>query len=133
MGEAVFQPNPPHHTHHTPHITFTGIVEPLQLADASLGYGLGKAEEYDSAAVEATRERRKLDVEVEETEELRQQRQEKHERSEQLKEEIKTMNRSFYCETCDKQYVNVGEFSNHLSSYDHHHTKVSFGEGERAG
>ena len=35
------------------------------------------------------------------------------------------MNREFYCETCDKQYKTVGEFSNHLSSYDHHHVKVS--------
>lgn len=30
----------------------------------------------------------------------------------------------FYCELCDKQYKTVGEMSNHLSSYDHHHTKV---------
>lgn len=102
----------------------TGIVEPLQLADASLGYGLGKQEEYDTAATEATRERKKLDVEVEETAELKKHRQEKHEKAEQLKEDIKAMNRSFYCETCDKQYVNVGEWSNHMSSYDHHHTKV---------
>lgn len=29
----------------------------------------------------------------------------------------------FYCETCRKQYKTVGEFDNHLSSYDHHHTK----------
>lgn len=29
----------------------------------------------------------------------------------------------FYCETCDKQYKTVSEFSTHLSSYDHHHRK----------
>lgn len=63
-------------------------------------------------------------TQVEETAELKKQRQEKHEKAEQLKEDIKAMNRSFYCETCDKQYVNVGEWSNHMSSYDHHHTKV---------
>lgn len=102
----------------------TGIVEPLQLADASLGYGLGKQEEYDTAATEATRERRKLEVEVEETEEVKKQRQAKHERAEQIKEDVKAMNRPFYCEMCDKQYANVGEWSNHMSSYDHHHTKV---------
>ena len=31
--------------------------------------------------------------------------------------------REFYCEICDKQYRTVGEMSNHLSSYDHHHKK----------
>lgn len=35
------------------------------------------------------------------------------------------MNKEFYCETCGKQYKNVGEMSNHLSSYDHHHVKAS--------
>jgi hypothetical protein len=30
----------------------------------------------------------------------------------------------FYCEICDKQYKATMEFQNHLSSYDHHHTKV---------
>ena len=52
-----------------------GIVQPLQPVEASLGYGLGKAEEYDEAATEATRSRKLLDVEVEETEELKKQRQ----------------------------------------------------------
>jgi len=31
--------------------------------------------------------------------------------------------REFYCDVCDKQYATVSEFSNHLSSYDHHHRK----------
>jgi len=79
-------------------------VDPLQLVDASLGYGLGKAQEYDTAAQEATRERRKLEVEVVETEELKKQRQEKHEREEQLKGEIKAMTKSFYCEVCDDDW-----------------------------
>ena len=100
-----------------------GIVEPLQLVDASLGYGLGKQEEYDQAADDATRTRKLLDIEVVETEALRRQRQEKATREETLKAEIKEMNKEFYCEICDKQYKTVGEFSNHLSSYDHHHTK----------
>lgn len=37
------------------------------------------------------------------------------------------MNKEFYCEICAKQYKNVGEMSNHLSSYDHHHVKVMVG------
>lgn len=36
------------------------------------------------------------------------------------------MNKEFYCETCGKQYKNVGEMSNHYSSYDHHHVKVKW-------
>ena len=35
------------------------------------------------------------------------------------------MNKEFFCDICNKQYKNVGEMSNHLSSYDHHHVKVS--------
>jgi hypothetical protein len=31
--------------------------------------------------------------------------------------------REFYCKICSKQYKTVGEMSNHLSSYDHHHKK----------
>lgn len=34
------------------------------------------------------------------------------------------MNKEFFCDICNKQYKNVGEMSNHLSSYDHHHVKV---------
>lgn len=102
----------------------TGIVEPVVLVDGSLGYGLGKQQEYDQTAEDATRSRKLLDVEVEETENIKKQRQEKAQREESLKKEIKEMNREFYCELCDKQYKTVGEFSNHLSSYDHHHTKV---------
>lgn len=34
------------------------------------------------------------------------------------------MNKEFYCDICGKQYKNVGEMSNHYSSYDHHHVKV---------
>lgn len=38
---------------------------------------------------------------------------------------MQEMNKEFYCETCGKQYKNVGEMSNHYSSYDHHHVKVN--------
>lgn len=37
---------------------------------------------------------------------------------------LQEMNKEFYCETCGKQYKNVGEMSNHYSSYDHHHVKA---------
>ena len=37
----------------------------------------------------------------------------------------------FYCDICDKQYKNVQEMSNHLSSYDHHYKK-SFKEMKQA-
>lgn len=29
----------------------------------------------------------------------------------------------FFCDWCNKQYVKITEWENHLSSYDHHHTK----------
>ncbi|GMF12486.1 unnamed protein product [Phytophthora lilii] len=33
------------------------------------------------------------------------------------------MQAAFYCSDCRKQYKTVTEMENHLSSYDHHHTK----------
>ena len=47
------------------------------------------------------------------------------EREEKLAETIYEMNKSFYCELCDKQYFKYSEYDNHLNSYDHHHRQVS--------
>ena len=40
-----------------------------------------------------------------------------------LAAEKKEVLNPFYCALCDKQYANVKEMENHLSSYDHHHRK----------
>lgn len=42
-------------------------------------------------------------------------------KKETIEAELKKANEVFYCEVCDKQYVKVPEWENHLSSYDHHH------------
>lgn len=42
-------------------------------------------------------------------------------RQEAIKAELKKANEVFYCETCEKQYVKITEWENHIMSYDHHH------------
>jgi hypothetical protein len=60
---------------------------------------------------------------VEETGEQVAAREAKSAREEQLKAEVKSLQAAFYCSACRKQYKTVSEMENHLSSYDHHHTK----------
>ncbi|CAI8054698.1 G patch domain-containing protein 8 [Geodia barretti] len=43
------------------------------------------------------------------------------EKEDKLVETILEMNKSFYCDLCDKQYFKYSEYDNHLNSYDHHH------------
>ncbi|OWZ07370.1 hypothetical protein PHMEG_00020243 [Phytophthora megakarya] len=100
-----------------------GIVEPIKMKENLVCLGLGKAEEYDEVTLLATSERRKLDVEVQETAEQIAAREAKGAKEEQLKVEVKNMQSAFYCSDCRKQYKTVTEMENHLSSYDHHHTK----------
>ncbi|CAI5723061.1 unnamed protein product [Peronospora destructor] len=100
-----------------------GIVEPINMKENLVHLGLGKAEEYDKVTHLATSVRRKLDAEVQETVEQIANREAKGAKEEQLKEEVKNMQAAFYCSDCRKQYKSVTEMENHLSSYDHHHTK----------
>uniref|UniRef100_M4BTU7 C2H2-type domain-containing protein n=1 Tax=Hyaloperonospora arabidopsidis (strain Emoy2) TaxID=559515 RepID=M4BTU7_HYAAE len=85
--------------------------------------GLGKAEEYDHVTQLATSERRKLESEVLETAEQVAVRESKSAKDEQVKADVRNMQAAFYCSDCRKQYKSVTEMENHLSSYDHHHTK----------
>lgn len=71
--------------------------------------GLGKKEEYDKVTSDATKERRRLDIEIDQTQEVKRQRTENAIREEVLVSDIKSMNREFYCDICDKQYKNVAE------------------------
>ncbi|KAG6614091.1 G patch domain-containing protein 8 [Phytophthora cinnamomi] len=100
-----------------------GVVEPVKMKENLVCLGLGKAEEYDQVTQLATSERRKLDVEVQETAAQAAEREARGARQEQLKAEVKSMQAAFYCADCRKQYATVTEMDNHLSSYDHHHTK----------
>ncbi|ETM46150.1 hypothetical protein L914_08925 [Phytophthora nicotianae] len=100
-----------------------GIVEPLKMKENLVCLGLGKAEEYDKVTQLATSERGKMDTEVEETAEQTAVREAKGAKEEQIKALVKNMQAAFYCADCRKQYKTVVEMENHLSSYDHHHTK----------
>lgn len=44
-------------------------------------------------------------------------------KEESIKKEVEEMNKSFYCEICDKGYTKISEYENHLSSYEHNHAK----------
>ncbi|KAL3657542.1 hypothetical protein V7S43_017509 [Phytophthora oleae] len=100
-----------------------GIVEPVKMKENLVCLGLGKLAEYDQVTQLATSERRRLNAEVEETAEEAAAREAKGSKKEQLKAEVKNIRAAFYCSDCRKQYKTVTEMENHLSSYDHHHTK----------
>ena len=55
------------------------------------------------------------------------------EKEDKLVETILEMNKSFYCDLCDKQYFKYSEYDNHLNSYDHHHRQVRKREGGKEG
>lgn len=76
---------------------------------AGLGSNSSALTESELNLPETSCERRKLDVEYQgEAVDVRQ-RDEEAKRQEALKDDIKSMNREFYCEVCDKQYKNVAE------------------------
>jgi hypothetical protein len=86
-----------------------GIAAPISASSSEGAVGLGKQAEYDEAIVDATKERRRLDVEIDQTEEVKRRRTENASRETALETDLKQMNREFYCEICDKQYKNVSE------------------------
>jgi hypothetical protein len=63
----------------------------------------------DDAVGEVTKERRKLDIELEQTSDMLARKADNAERALFIESEIKFMHREFYCEWCDKQYKNVTE------------------------
>lgn len=86
-----------------------GITAPVEATTHTGHVGIGKEQEYNTALDEVTRERRKLDVEIDQTAEVVQQRKENAERFDQIEADVKTMHKEFYCEVCSKQYINVQE------------------------
>lgn len=103
--------------------TFKGIKEPISINVHDNQLGLGKKTEYEEHNKVAAKERKKLEIEREETPELRKERAERKARLEDIQATLVEQNRKFYCALCDKQYKNAMEIQLHLSSYDHHHTK----------
>ncbi|XP_021898953.1 G patch domain-containing protein 8 isoform X2 [Carica papaya] len=100
-----------------------GIVEPIKSGIRDPKLGIGKQEEDDFFTAEENIQRRKLDVEVEETEENAKKREVLAEREQKIQTEVKEIRKVFYCELCNKQYKLAMEFEGHLSSYDHNHRK----------
>ncbi|KAL7124929.1 hypothetical protein ABFS83_14G081500 [Erythranthe nasuta] len=125
-----------------------GIVEPIKSGIRDARLGLGKQEEDDFFTAEENIQRRKLDIEFEETEELAKKREFENfvqfllpggffyclllhiikiqviaEREQKIQTEVKEIRKVFFCELCNKQYKLAMEFEAHLSSYDHNHRK----------
>ncbi|RXH82101.1 hypothetical protein DVH24_036442 [Malus domestica] len=100
-----------------------GITEPIKSGIRDPKLGVGKQEEDDYYTAEENIQRRKLDVELEETEESAKKREVLAEREQKIQTEVKEIRKVFYCELCSKQYKLAVEFEAHLSSYDHNHRK----------
>ncbi|GER36458.1 D111/G-patch domain-containing protein [Striga asiatica] len=100
-----------------------GIIEPIKSGIRDARLGLGKQEEDDYFTAEENIQRRKLDIEVEETEELAKKREVIAEREQRIQSDVKEIRKVFFCELCNKQYKLAMEFEAHLSSYDHNHRK----------
>jgi hypothetical protein len=105
-----------HHNHHFSTVleSLLGIVAPIQLKGVDSLSGSGSTPEEDAAdqaVSEVTKERRKLNIEIEQTSDMIAQKTENAEREQLIEDELKFIHREFYCECCDKQYKNVSEVS----------------------
>nr|GMD43848.1 G patch domain-containing protein 8 [Ipomoea batatas] len=114
-----------------------GIIEPIKSGIRDAKLGLGKQEEDDYFTSEENIQRKRLDIEVEETEELAKKREKAAhsiyvclltgmvlaEREQKIQTEVKEIRKVFFCDLCNKQYKLAMEFEAHLSSYDHNHRK----------
>nr|GMD47118.1 G patch domain-containing protein 8 [Ipomoea batatas] len=100
-----------------------GIIEPIKSGIRDAKLGLGKQEEDDYFTSEENIQRKRLDIEVEETEELAKKREVLAEREQKIQTEVKEIRKVFFCDLCNKQYKLAMEFEAHLSSYDHNHRK----------
>ncbi|XP_062184745.1 uncharacterized protein LOC133888489 isoform X2 [Phragmites australis] len=100
-----------------------GILEPIRadIRDAKLG--VGKQEEDDFFTSEENVQRKKLNIELEETEEHIKKREVIAEREQKIRSEVNEIQKVFFCNLCNKQYKLAYEFESHLSSYDHNHRK----------
>ena len=102
-----------------------GIIEPIRIDLKDDYWGLGRREIEEHYTDADNIKRPALESELEDTEERRLKRQEQAEKEAQLKTELHEIHRPLYCELCNKQYKKAVEMEAHLSSYDHHHKKVS--------
>ena len=75
-------------------------------------------------AQDATEKRRQLEAEKELSEDLMESYRQQAEKEKKMTEVLTEMNKSFYCELCDRQYIKYSEWDNHINSYSHHHQQV---------
>ena len=71
-----------------------------------------------------TEQRRLLECEREPTAELSSQYEAAAAAERRRQASVAPLKASFYCQLCDKQYMQHGEYENHIDSYDHAHAKV---------
>lgn len=98
-----------------------GRVEPVSMQMKLDAMGVGKKEQDQELVDDATSHRRLLMSEMTVTAEREQKWKQKVDREESIQKELKRVNEVFYCKDCNKQYINVKDWTAHMSSYDHHH------------
>eukprot|EP00041_Stephanoeca_diplocostata_P015645 m.299295 g.299295 ORF g.299295 m.299295 type:complete len:521 (-) comp20108_c0_seq6:221-1783(-) len=106
-----------------------GRLEPINITEKREKMGIGRMDMELGVAKETTEQRRLMESEMMETldadkiVELEKKWKAQADRTNAIQSDLKEVNKVFYCDICRKQYTKVMEFDNHLSSYDHHHTK----------
>ena len=103
-----------------------GRVDPVPIEMKDDHMGLGRWTMELEQAQDATEKRKQLEAEKELTEDLIQQYEARAEQDKKLTETLLEMNKSFYCELCDRQYTKYSEYDNHINSYSHHHQQVRY-------
>lgn len=98
-----------------------GRTEPIPLVKKEDSLCLGRLTLEFEQADEATRNRKLMEIEKEDTDELQQKYQNEQEKEKAIEESLKDLKEMFYCELCDKQYFKYKEYDNHINSYDHAH------------
>lgn len=114
-----------------------GIVNPIVISEkrGSDLTGIGKSS-LDSRTIDSTTsKRRELQSErlLNETDEDRIRREALVETRQAQKDQVSLALQTYKCDICQKQYDRPSAYETHLTSYDHHHKKVSTWEvGELA-
>ncbi|CAG7848045.1 SubName: Full=Related to G-patch-domain Zn-finger DNA-binding protein-Laccaria bicolor {ECO:0000313/EMBL:CCA71816.1} [Serendipita indica DSM 11827] len=101
----------------------TGRPDPIPFSLKNDTSGLGKTR-MDFEMIDATvGQRRDLESErqTRETDEEKRTREESVARQAAIQTEITGVLKPFYCQLCDKQFLNVGQYDEHTNSYAHHH------------
>ncbi|CED82333.1 Zinc finger, C2H2 [Phaffia rhodozyma] len=102
-----------------------GRTEPIPIKTAAPGLGIGKLKQ-DTRVMDEVMLKGRRDMESERwagmSVEERARGAEVEAKKTEVKREIADTLRAFYCEDCAKQYITFPQLSEHLNSYDHHHT-----------